>query len=52
MCVPDDRSFDPSMRLPQDDIAVDDTHSPSIMSVSIKQSETDPFVEVLTEDFH
>ena len=43
MCVPDDRSFDPSVHLTRDDIAVDDTHSPSIIRVSIKQSKTDPF---------
>ena len=43
MSVPDDRSFDPSVHLIRDDIAVDDTHSTSIMRVSIKQSKTDPF---------
>ena len=43
MCVPDDRSFDSSVHPTRDDIAVDNTHSPSIMRVSIKQSKTDPF---------
>ena len=36
-------SFDPSVHLGFDDIAVDDPGRPSFVRVTIKQSKTDPF---------
>ena len=43
MTVPGDDSYDPSVHLSINDISVDDSKNPSMMSIKIKQSKTDPF---------
>ena len=43
MTVQSDSSFDPSVNLAMDDIAVDDPANPTLVTVSIKASKTDPF---------
>ena len=43
MTVPDAGAYDKSVHLSFDDIAIDETSSPSFVRVRIKQSKTDPF---------
>ena len=40
--MPDDTSYDQSMHLSFGDIALDGLKNPTVLQVSIKQSETDP----------
>ena len=42
MTVPSDSKFDPHTHLCVGDIALDDSRCPSMVQVTIKQSETDP----------
>ena len=50
MAVPSDDSFDPSVHLSVEDIAVDDPSSPAMLRVTIKQSKTDPFSEPICRE--
>ena len=43
MTVPGDQEYDPQTHLSLGDIALDDSRSPSLVRVTIKQSKTDPF---------
>ena len=43
MTVQSDSSFDPSVNLVMDDIAIDNPANPTLVRVSIKASKTDPF---------
>ena len=43
MTVPGDKEYDPQTHLSLGDIALDDSRSPSLVRVTIKQSKTDPF---------
>ena len=43
MTVPDDSSYDASVHLSLDDIAVDHASRPTFIRITIKQSKTDPF---------
>ena len=43
MTVPGDKGYDPQTHLSMGDIALDDSRSPSLVRVTIKQSKTDPF---------
>ena len=46
--VPSDTGFDPSQHLTYNDIAVDNRRQPSFITVTIKQSKTDPFRKGVT----
>ena len=46
--VPSDTEFDSSQHLTYKDIAVDDKRQPSFITISIKQSKTDPFRKGVT----
>ncbi len=43
MTVPSQEGYDPGVHLNNNDVQVDDTASPKVLRVSIKQSKTDPF---------
>ena len=43
LCTPSSTSYDSDVHVCVQDISVDDTQSPSVMQVRIKQSKTDPF---------
>ena len=43
MTVPSDEEYDPAVHLSVQDVAVDNSSTPSLLRVTIKQSKTDPF---------
>ena len=43
MTVPSDEAYDPAVHLSVQDVAVDNSSTPSLLRVTIKQSKTDPF---------
>ncbi len=43
MTVPSEREYDPGAHLSRRDVAIDDPRSPTILSITIRQSKTDPF---------
>ncbi len=43
MTVPSQEGYDPGVHLNNGDVQVDDTASPKVLRVSVKQSKTDPF---------
>ena len=48
LTVPSDSAFDPSVHLSWGDLAVDNPMNPTIMSVRLKASKTDPFRKGIT----
>lgn len=48
LSAPEDGKFDPGQHLSYTDIAADDTANPRTLSVTIKQSKTDPFRQGVT----
>ncbi len=42
MTAPSDAGYDPTVHLSPGDIGVDDPRSPSVLSITLKQSKTDP----------
>ena len=43
MTVPSQATYDPTIHLSMQDVAVDNRSSPSLVRILIKQSKTDPF---------
>ncbi len=48
LTVPNDSSFDPTVHLAWGDVGVDDPASPTVLSVKLKASKTDPFRQGIT----
>ena len=50
LTVPSQDTYDPSIHLSVNDVAVDSRSSPTMIQVTIKQSKTDPFCQGVKKD--